>query len=41
MIALTGVAQWVACHPPNLKVTGLIPDQGTCLGCGLGFWLGA
>ena len=24
-VALTGVAQWVGCHPENQKVAGLIP----------------
>ena len=31
--ALSGVAQWTECWPINQKVTGLIPGQGTCLGC--------
>ena len=35
-IALTGVAQWTECRPSNQSVTGLIPNQGTCLGCGPG-----
>ena len=30
-MALTGVANW--------KVAGLIPGQGTCLGCRPGLWL--
>ena len=34
--ALAGVAQWVECQPVNREVTGLIPSQGTCLGCGSG-----
>ena len=34
--ALAGVAQWVECQPVNQKATGLIPSQGTCLGCGPG-----
>ena len=34
--ALAGVAQWIECQPVNQKVTGLIPGQGTCLGCGPG-----
>ena len=33
-VALGGVAQWIECWPVNRKVTGLIPSQGTCLGCG-------
>ena len=32
--SLAGVAQWTECRPANQKVTGLIPSQGTCLGCG-------
>ena len=32
--ALAGVAQWIERWPANRKVTGLIPGQGTCLGCG-------
>ena len=31
--ALAGVVQLVGCHPANRKVVGLIPSQGTCLGC--------
>ena len=38
--AMTGVAQWFECHPANRKVAGLIPGQGTCLGCGPGPPLG-
>ena len=34
--ALAGVAQWTACRPTNQRVVGLIPGQGTCLGCGTG-----
>ena len=34
--ALAGVAQWLAYWPVNQKVTGLIPSQDTCLGCGPG-----
>ena len=30
---LGGVAQWIESWPANQKVTGLIPSQGTCLGC--------
>ena len=40
-IALAGVAQWNEHKPLNLKVPGLIPSQGTCLGCGPGPHLGA
>ena len=39
-VALTGVAQWVGCHPANRKVSISIPGQGTCLGCGPDPWLG-
>ena len=35
-LALTGVAQWIECRPSNQRVTGSIPTQGTCLGCGPG-----
>ena len=35
-LALAGVAQWIECWPANQRVTGLIPSQGTCLGCGSG-----
>ena len=31
--ALAGVAQWIERRPANQRVTGLIPSQGTCLGC--------
>ena len=31
--ALDGVAQRIECQPVNQKVTGLIPSQGTFLGC--------
>ena len=34
--ALVGVAQWIEHHPGNHRVTGLIPSQGTGLGCGPG-----
>ena len=37
---LTSMVQLVACHPTKQKVMGLIPSQGTCLGCGLGHQLG-
>ena len=30
------VAQWIECQPVNQRVTGSIPSQGTCLGCGPG-----
>ena len=33
---LAGVAQWIECQLLNQRVTGLIPSQGTCLGCRLG-----
>ena len=28
-----GVAQWIGCSPVNQRVAGLIPSQGTSLGC--------
>ena len=31
-----GVAQWIECWPVHQRVTGSIPSQGTCLGCGPG-----
>ena len=31
--ALAGVAQWIECWPVNKRVAGLIPGQGTYLGC--------
>ena len=34
--ALPGVVQWIGCRPMDQKVIGLIPSQGTCLGCGPG-----
>ena len=37
---MTSVAQLVGHHPEKQKVTSSIPDQGTCLGCGPGPWLG-
>ena len=33
--ALAGVTQWIECRPVNQRVSGSIPSQGTCLGCGL------
>ena len=35
-LALAGVAQWIEHCPLNQMVTGWIPSQGTCLGCGPG-----
>ena len=35
-LALSGVAQWTELRPVNQRVTGSIPSQGTCLGCGPG-----
>ena len=32
-LALAGLAQWIELEPGNQRVTGLIPSQGTCLGC--------
>ena len=34
--ALAGVAQWIELQTANQRVAGLIPSQGTCLGCGPG-----
>ena len=34
IFALTSVAQLVGYHPSKQKVVGLIPGQGTRLGCG-------
>ena len=31
--ALAGMDQWTECQPANQRVTGSIPNQGTCLGC--------
>ena len=39
-IALAGVAQWIELQSANQKVFGLIPSQGTCLGCRSGPQLG-
>ena len=36
VLALTRVARLAGCHSAKRKVTGLIPGQGTCLGCGFG-----
>ena len=36
ILALAGLAQWIECWPVNQKVRGLIPSQGTYLGCGPG-----
>ena len=33
IVTLAGVAEWTECRPTNQSVTGLIPSQGTCLGC--------
>ena len=38
---LAGVAWWIECQPENQKVTGSIPSQGTCPGCGPGPQWGA
>ena len=35
-LSLAGVTQWIECQLVNQKVAGLIPSQGTCLGCGPG-----
>ena len=34
--ALAGVTQWIEHGPVNQRVSGSIPSQGTCLGCGPG-----
>ena len=39
--ALAGVAQWIGYQRVNQRVTGSIPSQGTCLGCGPGPQWGA
>ena len=39
--ALAAVGQWVGPRAVNCKVTGWIPGQDTCLGCGPGPGLGA
>ena len=39
--AVAGIAQGIECGPENQRVTGLIPSQGTCLGCGPGPQWGA
>ena len=33
-LSLAGVAQWIECYVVNRGLTGFIPCQGTCLGCG-------
>ena len=33
---LAGIAQWIERGPAKQRVAGLIPSQGTCLGCGSG-----
>ena len=38
--ALAGVARWTERQTANREVTGLVPDQGTCLACGPGAPLG-
>ena len=39
--ALAGVAQWIECEPENQRVTGSVPSQDACLGCGPGPQYGA
>ena len=34
--ALADVVQWIERQPVNQRITGLIPSQGTYLGCGPG-----
>ena len=31
-LALSGVAQWIECQPENQRVSGSVPNEGTCLG---------
>ena len=33
-LVLAGVAQWIDHRTANQRVTGSVPSQGTCLGCG-------
>ena len=40
-ITLAAVAQWIEHRLENQRVTGSIPSQGTCLGCGPGLQQGA
>ena len=40
-LALAGVAQWIEHRHGNQRVASLIPNQGTCPGCGAGPQLGA
>ena len=40
MGALAGVTQWIEQWPASPRVTGSIPSQDTCLGCGPGPQLG-
>ena len=35
-VALAGMAQWIEHQTANQRVTGSIPSQSTCLGCGPG-----
>ena len=35
------VAQWIGRRPVNQRVTGSIPSEDTCLGCGPGPHVGA
>ena len=35
ILSLAGVSQWIE-HRLQISVAGLIPRQGTCLGCGPG-----
>ena len=38
--ALAKWLSWLECHPIHQKVEGLIPSQGTYLGCGFDPWSG-
>ena len=39
-LALADVASWIERWPVNQRAAGLIPSQGTCLGCRQGPQLG-
>ena len=33
ILSLAAVVQWIKYRPVDQRVIGLIPSQGTCLGC--------
>ena len=35
-VAMAGMAQWIEHQTAKQRITGSIPSQGTCLGCGPG-----